>query len=360
MNRALIFFTLLFLAGCQTTQPVQTVDIKPLSAQIANLSDANADLKVANERLTSANADLLAANDQLKATLRADADAGLAANAKGWLPFEKYVWGHQIQLLPIAPDAGTTAKWTEASTLYAAGGESAMQGVVNDLTTQAGQLNTKMGELTKTAEIAKAERDASQKTADEAMQRAQKAEQDLAAAVAKAKADEAARIAAETRSWQVKVVSWTGGVLFIAAISLAACCFLLPVAVSMFKKSAFVAGIGCVACFALARFLSSPWFDAAWKATAGTLFVAGLCWAAWEIRQAIKRSKAEKLAATNEMAVRPIISTLDTAYDSADAVHQAWMDANIFEQLGKQGAQYSAAIHEIKATIALEKSDKAL
>jgi len=165
-------------------------------------------------------------------------------------------------------------------------------------------------------------------------------------------------MAAETRVWQVKVVSWTGGVLFIAAIALAACCFLLPVAVSMFKKAAFIAGIGCAACFALARFLSSPWFDVAWKITVGAIVVSGLAWAALEIRQAIKRSKAEKLAATSEMAVKPIITTLDTVYDEADAEHQTWMDSQIFDALGKQGAQYSAAIHEIKASIALDKTLK--
>ena len=113
-------------------------------------------------------------------------------------------------------------------------------------------------------------------------------------------------------------------------------------------------------CFGFARFLGSPWFDVVWKATAGILAVGGVAWAAWEIRSAIRRREAEKVAADNELTVKPIISTLDTVYDEADIEHQAWMDAQIFEVLGKQGAEYSAAIHEIKASIALEKSDKTL
>lgn len=356
---SLVYLALILLtAGCQTDQPAPVVDLAPLTTQIGRLSTANSDLSAANAHLTQTNAELNAANEHLKAVLRADADAGTAANTKGWLPFEKYVWGHQIALLPGAPDKDTTDKWTEASGLYAKGGESAMLGVINDLTTQAGQLNTKMGELTKAAQVAQAERDKAQDAADKALQQAKDATATLAAAVAKAKADEAARLAAETRAWQVKVVSWTGGILFIATIALAACCFLLPVAVTIFKKAAFVAGMGCAACFAMARFLSSPWFDIAWKVTAGALIVAGIGWAAWELRQAIKRSQVAKVTAANELAVKPIITTLDTAYDAADAEHQAWMDAQIFEVLGKEGAQYSAAIHEIKASITLEKTLK--
>ena len=357
MKNLTLILPLLLLAGCQSTQP-PVVDIAPLSAQIGHVTEANGELQVANERLKVANSSLLAENEQLKSVLRADADAGLAANTKGWLPFEKYVWGHQIVLLPVTPDADTTAKWTEASMLYEKGGESAMLGVVNTLTQQAGVLNSELGKLKQSVETAKSERDLAQAKAAEAFQKAKDATASLEAAVAKAKSDEASRLAAETRAWQVKVVSWTGGVLFIAAIALIACCFLLPVAVSMFKKAACVAGIGCVACFALARFISSPWFDYVWKITAGTLVVAGLGWAAWEVRQAIRRNKVDKLAATSEMAVKPIITTLDTAYDAADTDHQAWMDAQIFDALGKQGAQYSAAIHEIKASIALEKTFK--
>ena len=359
MKNLTLILPLLLLAGCQS-KPAPAIDIAPLSAQIGHVTEANSELQVANERLKVANSALLSENERLKAVLRADADAGLAANSKGWLPFEKYVWGHQIVLLPVTPDADTTAKWSEASMLYKKGGESAMMGVVNTLTQQAGALNSELGKLKQSVETAQAERDVAQAKADEAFQKAKDATATLAAAVAKAKADEASKLAADTRAWQVKVVSWTGGGLFVVAIALAACCFLLPVAVSMFKKAAVIAGIGCVACFAMARFLSSPWFDYAWKITAGTLIIAGLGWAAWEIRQAIKRSKAEKLAATNEMAVKPIIATLDTAYDAADAEHQAWMDSQIFEALGKHGAQYSAAIHEIKASIALEKTDKTL
>ena len=344
------------LSACQTDKPAPVIDVAPLSSQIGALAQANADLRAANERLIAANVALQTENERLKSQLRSDADAGLAANEKGWLPFEGYVWRQQIARLPsVQPDASTVSKWTEAAGLYADGGESAMQGVIADLKTDATTQAKKLGELDASIKQLTKERDAAQEAAELAQKAVQDAEDALTAAVEKARQDEAARIARETREWQIHAANWIGGGLFVAALGLAACCFLLPVASTIFKKSAFVAGIGCAACFALARFLSSPWFDYAWKITAGTLVVAGIAWAAWEIRSAIRRREAEKVADDNELTVKPIISTLDTAYDEADIEHQAWMDAQIFEVLGKQGPQYSAAIHEIKASIALDK-----
>lgn len=352
MKNILAIIPFLILSGCQTDQPAQVVDIAPLSTQIGNLADSNADLRAANERLTSANTALQAEVDHLKSMLRADADAGISANGKGWLPFEGYVWKHQITLLPVEPDPDTAGKWSEASTLYAEGGESAMQGIISGLNADAGKLNNKLGELQSSVDTLTAQRDAAQEDSTLAQKAVQDARDTLAIEVAKARQNEASRIASETRAWQVKVVSWTGGVLFIASIALAACCFLLPLAGSIFKKAAFVAGIGCAACFALARFLSSPWFDYAWKITAGALIVAGIGWAAWELRQAIKRSQAAKKAADNAMVAEKIIPVLDNYYKhvaSPEAIQDMDKSGGLWDSLDDLGGAYDAAVKRIKA-----------
>lgn len=366
---------ILAFSGCQTDQPAAPiVDISPLSTQIGNLAQANADLRAANERLVVANTALLAENDRLKAQLRADADAGIAANKKGWLPFEGYVWRQQIARLPgVQSDEPTATKWKEAEGLYAAGGESAMQGVIKDLRADAEKANKTLGELQQSVEDLTKERDAAQKAAKLAQERVDMAAQELATAIDKARKDEAARIARETREWQIHMANWAGGGLFVVTLGLAACCFLLPVAGSIFKKSAFIAGIGCAACFALARFLSSPWFDVAWKITAGSLIVAGIGLAAWELRQAIKRSQAARKAADNAMVAERIIPVIDNYYKhvaSPEAVKDMDKIGGLWDLLDDLGGAYDAAVKrikadqaentiaEIKASIALEKTIK--
>lgn len=346
---------MLTLFGCQCPPKQQTVDLTPLSTQIGNLSDANAGLKVTNDRLQAANTALQAENEHLKAMFRADADAGLAANGKGWLPFEKYVWKHQISLLPsVAPDAATSGKWNEASTLYAAGGESAMQGVIKDLQASAGTLNTQLGKAQEAVKAAQAERDKLQQAVDAALKRAQEAEQNLVSAVAKAKADEDARIAAETRAWQVHAANWAGGALGILALACIAGMIFLSAAISPFRKAAVVCGAGCVICFAFARFAASDWFMPV------TLSVTGLAlsgWAAWEIRAAIKRKEATKKAGEASMVANTIISALDTYYDTqASTEAKADMDAKLWPALEAVGPAYAAAVNRIKAAQCDEKA----
>ena len=365
MKHILVILPFLLLAGCQSTQsPV--VDIAPLSTQIGNLSDANADLKVANERLHEANDGLTKENAHLLSQLRADSDAGLSANEKGWLPFEGYVWRQQIARLPsVQPDASTVSKWTEAAGLYAAGGESAMQGVIDSLHSDATAQATKLGELSTRIADLTLERDAAQKAADEAMQRAQKVEQDIAAAVANAVADEDARIAAETRAWQVRAANWFGGGLLAATLACAAAAFLLPVSSKMFKEAAAVAFALCVGCFAFARFLSWPWFL---PVVGGAYAVIGAIWWAWKIRTGIREREEAKVARDNAKIVADLVPMLDDYYDNqASPEARTDMAAKLFPALQAKGGAYDAAVKRFKAAdcenrppVALEKSDAAL
>ena len=329
------------LAACQTDKPAPVIDVAPLSSQIGALAQANADLRAANERLTQANVALQTENERLKSQLRSDADAGLAANEKGWLPFEGYVWRQQIARLPsVQPDASTVSKWTEAAGLYAAGGESAMQGVINTLNADAKKTNETLGTLREQVDAMTMERDAANEAATAALARVQKAEEDLSAAVEKARQDEAQAIRME----QVRFCNRWGGFAALAALAAGISAYWLgTIGLVLFGGM----GLSSMILFGAARFLSSPWFG--W--TAGAVVIVGVIAA---IVLVWRKQEQAKASAKLGMAVKPIITVLDEAYDKADIEHQAWMDTQIFEVLGKQGAQYSAAIHEIKASIALE------
>ena len=370
MKNLTLILPLLLLAGCQSTQP-PVVDIAPLSAQIGHVTEANGELQVANERLKVANSSLLAENEQLKSVLRADADAGLAANTKGWLPFEKYVWGHQIVLLPVTPDADTTAKWTEASMLYEKGGESAMLGVVNTLTQQAGVLNSELGKLKQSVETAQTERDLAQVKAAEALQKAKDATASLEAAVAKAKSDEASKLAAETRAWQVKVANWFGAGAGMLAAGLLVASFFFAVASGMLREGAAICFVLCLGGFATARFAAWQYFEATIVAT---FVVFSAAWGSWKFHQSIKRKDAAEKAAKTA-AVVPYATTLVDIINEADKKattdQKKTLDELIFDPMkdaDKIGqfdvmrhdleTQRAKTVAETKASIALEKTLK--
>ena len=332
-----------FLAGCQTEQPVQTVDIAPLSTQIGNLSDANADLKVVNERLKAANDALTAKNERLLAMLRADVDMGIVANKQGRTRMVGFTLDHQFTLLSdIVPDAQTAELWKLSDDAEKSGNESALQGVIDKLHLAANQTHDELGSLRTQVDAMTKERDAANEAATSALARVQKAEEDLSAAVEKARQDEAQAIRLE----QVRFCNRWGGFAALAALAAGISAYWLgTIGLVLFGGL----GLSSLILFGAARFLSSPWFG--W--TAGAVVIGAVI---ASIVLVLRKQRQAEDAAKLGMAVKPIISALDVAYDSADIEHQAWMDAQIFEVLGKQGAEYSAAIHEIKASIALEKS----
>jgi outer membrane murein-binding lipoprotein Lpp len=338
------------LSGCVTDAPrVEPVDIGPLSSQIGDLARANADLRAANERLAQANAALQAENERLKAQLRADADAGLAANAKGWLPFEVYVFRQQIARLPgIQPDATTTAKWTEAAGLYAAGGEAAMRYVIDDLHDDATAQAKKLGELSSRIEQLTRERDAATEDATRALRAVEDAKAALAAAIQQARQDEAARIARETREWQIYAANWAGGGLFVATLGLAAAAWFLSAASKKLGEGAIVAFALCVGCFAFARFLGNPWF----LPVSGTLYGIGFAgWMAWKIKAGINEREAKVKASRDGLVAAVLVQKLNDFYDASSAEMKAQLDAGLFAELEKAGPAYAEAVKRIKADI---------
>jgi hypothetical protein len=328
----------IMLSGCMTDAPeIVPVDIAPLSAQIGNFAQANADLRAANELLTQVNKELLEEVEQLKARIRADADAGLVANEKGWLPFEGYVWRQQIARLPgIQPDEPTTSKWNEAAGLYEAGGESAMQGIINNLKIDATTQATKLGELDTQIKQLTKERDAAQESATRALEAVHDAEDALTAAVEQARQ----KALADVRAEQVRMANELARWCMIAAMLCAAGAVFATGVRDRLIELTILAGCSAASCFAFARWLGSEWFMPTMIAAWGLIAVAYVAWMVNKARQ-VKFAKNAGLVAPT------VIEVLDEVYEVPE--NRTWMDANIFPALQDCGPAYDAAVKRIKA-----------
>ena len=350
------------MTGCVTEKSTSVVDLTPLSYQIGSLSTVNSELTVANERLKAANEALDAENARLLSMLRADVDAGLSANSDGWLPFERYVWGHQLALLPdIVPDKATAGRWDEASTLYAAGGESAMHGVINTLNADAKKTNETLGQLLSQTEQLTKERDAANEAATAALERVQKAEQSLAAAVEQARQDKANEIRAE----QVAFCNRWGGFAALAALAAGISAYWLgTIGLVLFGGL----GLSSLILFGAARFLSSPWFG--W--TAGAVVIGGVIAAivlVWRKQREAEEADNVKLIADRYAEFgKDVVPLIDNIYEDKTPL-QVWLknhpqgtesdyiDERLLTALGdNMSAGAKSTVHEIRASIALEKS----
>lgn len=331
-----IFLLSLFcftLVACQSTiQPATLVDIRPLASQVESLTQANADLRVANERLTQVNLALQVEVEHLKSVLRADAEAGKGANERGWLPFERYVWNHQLALLPVAPDQVTVSKWAEAGNLYASGGEAAMQEVIRDLQQQAGNLNDTLGHLREQVDNLTKERDESLQLVTAAEEKVRKAEANLQQSIQDARAAEAAAIRAE----QVKRINQGAMGCGALAILLSAAAMFSPVSK---LRLALLAGLmlgWSATLLGLARWLGSIWFEATLGAIWGFALVAG---GVWLIRRGLKEQELHKAAAQTEAVsdyAAHVVNVLNEAEKSATVEEAATLKKLIWEPLKAQ------------------------
>ena len=359
--KTLILIPLLLLAGCQTDQPALTVDLSAMQTRMSELQERATRAEVALDAQATAQETLDASESERLGRLKVNVVAAHGAVDEDNKPVAQGELAvAEARLINVQPDPEEQVAAAQRKQLVAEGHLAEAQAAYGTASKDAQDKATQIGVLTTERDNAKTEAETARREATDALAAAASSQADAERQIADAKAQEAARILADIRAKEVNAALWAGGICGIAALGCIAGMIFLSAAAKMFGRGAATAGVLCVICFGFARFLGSPWFDLAWKVTAGILAVGGVAWAAWEIRSAIRRREAEKVAADNELTVKPIISTLDTAYDAADIEHQAWMDAQIFDALGKQGAQYSAAIHEIKASIALAKLDKTL
>jgi FtsZ-binding cell division protein ZapB len=297
-------FPLIALSGCQTTQPI-AVDIAPLSAQIERLTEANLKLDRLNHDLDLANGQLKEANDRLLSQIRADAEAGRAANGKGWLAFEGYVWGQQIlRLSDVTPDAPTEARWAEAATLYQAGGESAMQSVIADLQGDAAETNQTLGELRESVESLTAQRDAANEAASLATIELERVRGETASLVEQARISERDALQKQAREFRLKAANWAGTAAGAVSLACIAGLFFLPASKGKLLRGAVAGAAVSVLAFAFAEWSASPWF--LWIAGGLALtIVAG--WIAWEVRQDLRREAERKRIAALEMTAPAII-----------------------------------------------------
>lgn len=339
------------LSGCSSPQPI--VDLSPLSSQIGKLSSINANLSASNERLQTANDGLSKENLRLLSQLRADADAGLSANAKGWTPFEEYVWRHQVTLLPdVTPDKFTTEKWKEASKLYEAGGEQAMQVVIKDLNDDAAKTNKTIGELKKSVEQLTFERDTAQNKAQLALKDVQKTNENLSSSVEQARQNENKRIMDEVRQSQIAFWNRCGSLLGIAALGLAAGAYFSPISRKKLFEGSMISVVLSTLAFATARFYSSPWFG--WS-VAGFLSVVGGAYLFYKLKSAHAASQCATKVAKYEKFGAAVVPVLDDAYDNATDAEKVILDSKIFNALSKlEDVEVKAFVNEIRSSIKLE------
>lgn len=347
MKKYIYIIPLLLLCGCTTTKPVKQFDISPLSAQINKLSEANSDLREANERLTVANFQLSEANDDLKAMLRADAEAGLAANANGWLPFERYVWQHQLTLLPGPPDEVTSSKWAEAAGPYASDGEAAMQGIVSDLHASAEKQSFKLDKLSSTIEQLAHERDAAQEAASLAQMAVLDANDSMASAI------EQARQASlqDVRNAQVAWANRFGGYAAIGAL-------LAGIGIYWLGEGAVIAFLGLgassVLLFGYARFLGWPYYG--W-AVGGISAIIAILAIFYLMRIASMKSKASRYGTFGKV----IVPALDDIYEDKskmadwlisrpEATQSDFIESRLFDKLSNtMDSDTKAVVDEIRA-----------
>lgn len=340
---------LVVLAGCVTSDPppATPVDIGPLSTQIGSLAQANSDLRVANERAALANEALRSENERLKAMLRADSDAGISANAKGWLPFERHVWRHQLDLLPgVQPDASTAAKWTEAAGLYAAGGSSAMQGVIDSLHSDAAVQASKIGELLSKTEQLERERDEAQGVAMLAQKAVEDAKAALAAAIKQARQDEADKLRRAAIEFRVKVANLAGATAGGLSLVCVAALFFVPALRGKLLRGAAAGAVASILAFSFAEWSTLSWFLPVF---AGIICVILASWGGWEFRLSLK-SEAEKAKADRDGLVASVlVQKLNDFYDASDEATKAKLDDGLFAKLAVAGPAYAAAVKRIKA-----------
>ena len=336
------------MAGCQTTPPAPTVDLAPLSTQIGNLSSANSDLAAANARLKAANEALAAENARLLAMLRADADAGRAANAKGWVPFERYVWGHQIALLPgIVPDKATSDRWSEASNLYAAGGESAMQGVIDTLNADAAKTNETLGTLREQVDALTKERDTANEATKRALEAVHDAEEALAAAVEQARQDEARKIRDAQSAWANR---W-GCYAAIGAI-------LALIGIYWLGEGAVVAcvglGVSSVLLFGYARLLNWPYYGWVVGGVVAIGVVAGIVY----LRRISLHKKTAKTVTPFAVTLVDIINEADKTATGTEM--KAVLDELIFDKIKDADVtgQFDVIRHELETQKAIAAAKK--
>lgn len=345
-------------AGCQTPQPAPQVDTSALTDRMSAAIDRAAQAEAALTIERAARQSFDAASMDRLGRLKVNVDTAHAAALEPNMPITLGELGiAQARLIDVEDSPEELAAAAARRELVLSGKLSEAQSAYDAARADAQAQSSEVGRLQELAHQATADAEKARTEAAEALRRAEESSARLASEIADAVRQERDRLAASTRASQARAANAAGMACGLIALACIAGAVWLPVARSKFLRGAALAGALCVGCFAFARFLGWTWFL---PVTGGAYGLALAGWIAWEIRGAIRKREAEKLAATNLLVAQVVVDELDTAYDTADAEHQAWMQENILKRLAEHGAQYRAAVHEIKASIKLSTSlDKA-
>lgn len=271
----------------------------------------------------------------------------------------------EARLIDVQPDPAEQAAAAQRKQLVAEGRMQEAQIAYGIASKDAQDKAVQIGVLTTERDSAKAEAEQVRREATDALAAAAIAQADAERQVTDAKAQEAARIARETREWQIHAANWAGGGLFVATLGLAAAAWFIPISRRMFGEGAIVAMALCVGCFAFARLLGNPLFL---PVACGAYGVGLLGWAAWKVRSGMREKAAAKIAEDNARIVADLVPMLDDYYDKlASPEAKADMAAKLFPALEAKGGAYDAAVKRFKAAdcedrppSTLAKSDKTL
>lgn len=354
MRPILLPFVALLMTGCVREAPAPQVDVSALRSQLGEATARADAAEAARQALADAQASKDAAEFERAGKTRAvldetDADLGIGLIDLARLNVRlALAWYAQIQADPelqiwlanqrAAHESGRADEVARNYDAAMADGK-ALAGRVGALTAQVEQA-----------------KDAESKARTEAINARKALANEVekhAKEIEDAKRIERDRIAAETRAAQVRMANMAGGICGVAALACVAGAVWLSAAAAKFMRGAALAGVLCAVCFGFARFAASPFFVPVTASVCG-LLLAG--WIAWEIRGALRKREADESAVTHALVAQVLVDELDAAYDTADADHQVWMQDTILKRLAEHGPQYSAAVHEIKASIKLAES----
>lgn len=354
MKPTLLTILALALTGCARDSTAPQVDVSALRSQLGEATERADTAERARQELVTAQDAKNAAETERAGKTRAvfdelSVDLGAALYDMALLNVKMATeWYKQVQANPelriwLANQraAYESGKRDEVSRSYDA--------AMADGKAMAGRI----GALTEQVEQAKATESKARTEAIEARKSLANEVENHAKQIEDAKRIERDRIAAETRAAQVRMANMAGGICGVAALACVAGAVWLSAAAAKFMRGAALAGVLCAVCFGFARFAASPFFVPVTASVCG-LLLAG--WIAWEIRGALRKREADASAATHALVAQVLVDELDAAYDTADADHQVWMQDGILKRLAEHGPQYSAAVHEIKASIKLAES----
>ena len=341
----------LLLAGCQTDKPAATVDITPLVNKIGELEVRADKAEVAIAKKDAAQSVVDQRNDKQRACVRADVEAALMGVKASSPVLIGWALSDAINLLTgTIADPQQLQHWTDILNALNRGDLAKAEELNNQLKLEADDARKQRDAAQKNLVVAKDEAKVASEDAKKARVDMEATKVETERIIAQAKADEDARIQAETRAWQVKVANWAGCGLFVASLALIAMAFLVNAAAKKFGEGAAFALAIAIGCFAFARFLAWPYF---FPVVGGGYAVIGAGYVAWKWRAAVKEHEASVKAAKTAAIVpyaTMLVDVINEADKKATGDQTAILKALIFDPIKDRDktGQFDVLRHDLE------------